>query len=266
MRKRLFALLLCLVLSLTACGQKSVETPEASPMAAETPTSTSTPTPEPIPTPEEVKELWGFPVDDTHDAFEVPTGGRLGTVLVTVEIESEEAEELQFFVWRADDFEKPLQTMTAERIWSFHWMDVRDVNFDGYVDFGYLYALGVCNQFWHYWIWNEEKGLFVAEPEFDEISLPIFDEETGIISGYARGGFAGLAGTTTFHKWIDGKLTCIRRIETYPRGGEDDPWIVTVTVEEQVDGELKTIYQEKFPGDEALSEASKWHDLNYHGE
>ena len=86
MRKRVFALLLCFTLPLSACGQGREEIPEPVPTVTATPAPTPTPTPEPEPTSEEVTELWGFPIDDTHDAFEVPTGGKLGTVLVTVEL------------------------------------------------------------------------------------------------------------------------------------------------------------------------------------
>ena len=127
MRKRVFALLLCFTLPLSACGQGREGTPE------------------PEPTSEEVTELWGFPIDDTHDAFEVPTGGKLGTVLVTVELVEVEGtffEEQHFSVWTASDLINPLQSMTAEDVTYFKWKDVRNANFDGYMDFGYMYAMG----------------------------------------------------------------------------------------------------------------------------
>jgi len=212
------------------------------------------------------QRLWGFPIDDTHDAFEVPTGGKLGTVLVTVEIENEDAEKLHLSVWSADDLEKPLQTMTAERIWSFHWYDVRDANFDGYMDFGYMYAMGNQPAYYHYWIWDEEQGLFVLEPGFDKISWPEFDEETGIISGYSRDGDAGLSGHTTFHQWIDGRLVCIRRVETWVCGREGDVPLVTLTVQDRVDGALTTVFQRDYHWENGLAEADRWCDLDYHGE
>lgn len=209
--------------------------------------------------------LWGFPIDYTHDAFEVPTGGRLGTVLVTVEIENGDAEEYQFSVWTKDDLDTPLQTMTAESWGIFHSGGVEDANFDGYMDFGYLYFRGNQPCYSHYWIWNEDAGLFVAEPEFDQISCPQFDAETGIISGYSRDGFAGAAGTTTFHQWIDEKLVCIRRIRTYPYGG-DTLNEIRLTVEEPVDGVLTEIYRHETDVGTAFDEARKWEDLDYHGE
>ena len=200
MRKRVFALLLCFTLPLSACGQGREGTPE------------------PEPTSEEVTELWGFPIDDTHDAFEVPTGGKLGTVLVTVELVEVEGtffEEQHFSVWTASDLINPLQSMTAEDVTCFKWKDVRNANFDGYMDFGYMYAMGNQPAYYHYWIWDEGQGLFVAEPEFDQISWPQFDEETGVISGWARSSCC--SGTETYHCWENDKLVCFRKVEyTYP--------------------------------------------------
>lgn len=269
MRKLLLPAML-LAVFLNACAQPAEPMPTPSPTPSPTPavtaapSQTSSPTTEPSQAPE---ELWGFPIDDTHDAFEVDTKGKLGTVLVTVEIENIDAEEYQFSVWTKDDLQTPLQTMTAESCGVFRWNDVVDVNFDGYMDFGYMYAMGNQPTYWHYWVWDEAKGQFVQEPEFDQISMPGFDPETGIISGYARNGFAGLAGVATFHKWVDGQLTCIRRVETYPYGGMDnlENLYVTVTVEEPVGGTLTTIFQENFSEGEALSEAQKWWNLDYHG-
>ncbi len=208
---------------------------------------------------------YGFPIDATHDAFEVPTGGKLGTVLVTVEIEDDDAEEYLFSVWTKDDLDTPLQTMTAESWGLFHWSDVTDANFDGYMDFGYMYAMGNQPCYWHYWIWDEDAGQFVAEPEFDQISCPEFDAQTGIISGYSRDGFAGAAGTTTFHQWIDGKLVCIRRIRTDPYGG-DTLNEIRLTVEEPIDGVLTEIYRHETDVGTAFDEVRKWEDLDYHGE
>ncbi len=248
----------------------SVPMPEVTATPAPEPTPSPTTTPEAEPTPEEITELWGFPIDGSHDAFEVPTGGRLGTVLVTVEImEGEESfsAEHHFSVWASDDLVNPLQTMTAEDVRCFKWNDIRDANFDGYMDFGYMYSMGNQPSYWHYWIWDEERGLFVAEPEFDKISWPQFDKETGVISGWARSSALG-TGVNTFHQWIEGKLVCIRRIESFAPAFEDK---VILSVEDRINGKLEEIFREEYtinvddPAD-WLSIQSKWEDLNYHGE
>ena len=226
MRKRVFALLLCFTLPLSACGQGREGTPE------------------PEPTSEEVTELWGFPIDDTHDAFEVPTGGKLGTVLVTVELVEVEGtffEEQHFSVWTASDLINPLQSMTAEDVTCFKWKDVRNANFDGYMDFGYMYAMGNQPAYYHYWIWDEGQGLFVAEPEFDQISWPQFDEETGVISGWARSSCC--SGTETYHCWENDKLVCFRKVEyTYPDENSHQEKVVY----ERINGELVEVSREPY--------------------
>ena len=207
-------------------------------------------------------------VDDTHDAFLVPTGGRLGTLLVTVEMGEEIVLDglhpLTFSVWNTGDFTNPIQEIKSDS-GVFHHSHVVDANFDGYMDFGYMYAMGNQPCFSHYWLWDEEQGLFVAEPGFDEISCPVFDLETGTIDGYARGGFAGLAGTHTFHRWTGGALTCVRRVETYP---EDGGACVTLTVEEPVDETLTEVFRKTADiadAEEFFDEVVRWLDLSYHG-
>ena len=238
--KRILLSATLLALCLTACSQSPQPAATPSPAPGPSPAPTATSSPEPTPT-EEPKELWGFPIDDTHDAFEVPTGGKRGTMLVTVEIENEDAEEFQFSVWAADNLEHPIQTMTAERFSMLHWCNTIDANFDGYMDFGYMYAMGNQPAYYHYWIWDEEQGLFVAEPEFDQISWPQFDEETGIISGWNRNSCC--SGIETYHHWENGKLVCFRKVEyTYPDENQNQEKVVY----ERVDGELVEISREPY--------------------
>ena len=78
--------------------------------------------------------------DDTHDFFTVPTGGRLGTVVVTVELgEKSDPDEfgtspLTLSVWSPDDLTAPIQVIQSETDDVFHWSDIVDANFDGYMD------------------------------------------------------------------------------------------------------------------------------------
>lgn len=265
MRKRLCVLLFCLTLPLSACGRESVETPGPTStmegIATPAPTPSPTPTPEPEPT-EEVKELWGFPIDETHDAFEVPTGGRLGTVLVTVDIETGD---YHFSVWKSGDLENPIQTMEAESFGLFRQSNIVDANFDGYMDFSYIYSRGNQPIYGYYWIWDEENGLFENEPEFNTISDPSFDEETEIISGYAYSSVA--SGTHSYYRWEDGKLICVRQVEVcYP---EEDWTSQQLVVRDRINGKLTEVYRETFgspnESERIYEEAEKWQDLNYHG-
>ena len=79
------------------------------------------------------------PIDDTHDAFLVDTGGELGTLLVTAELAMENKDEfgtrdIAFSVWNPADMEQPIQTFSEEFMMGvapeFH--HVVDANFDGF--------------------------------------------------------------------------------------------------------------------------------------
>lgn len=210
---------------------------------------------------EDTETLWGFPIDDTHDAFEVPTGGRLGTVLVTVEIGEEE---FYFSVWTADNLEEPIQTMTAEGPERFRSYHLVDANFDGYMDFCYTYAVATVNAQYEVWAWNESLGQFVGTGQLT--GYLFVDEETQTISSNIRGGWAGALGSDTFYRWENDQLVCIRRVSTVPPEEGNDS--VMLVVEDRTDGELTEVFRKEYPlsGGGAFQEAEKWKDLDYHGE
>lgn len=239
-------------------------------------------TPPEAPSPEQL--LARQPVDDTHDAFLVPTGGKLGTLLVTAEMgergpnpdpEWELWENPVYFsVWNPEDMGEPIQRMDAVvdgLMFGKH--ETVDANFDGHMDFSVLHNMGNAAGYWYLWVWDEEAGRFVEVPEYREISFPRCNPETEVIDGWARNSGAG-DGTTTFHRWEDGKLVCIRRIKLW---WEPDEEILTeeettvhpmhITVENRVDGELSEVYARILaPGEDYLAERAKWENLDYHGE
>ena len=98
--------------------------------------------PEPPPQPKTVQELLEEqPVDDTHDAFLVDTGGRMGALLVTTElVPCEEPKELLYYlhlsVWdpSAPEGPIPIQEIDWETV-HYGEHEIVDVNFD---DFKYL--------------------------------------------------------------------------------------------------------------------------------
>lgn len=226
----------------------------------------SAPPPEPAPkTAQELLEEQ--PIDDTHDAFLVDTGGRLGTLLVTAELGTERGEfdvSMELFVWNPMDMSLPFQTIETKTA-VFHWSDVADANFDGYQDFGYMYSMGNQPTYWNYWIWNEEMGQFELEPELGGISDPVFKAEAEEIRGWARESAAS-DGVNTIHKWVDGELVCVRRIEVYKIDGWEGPF--ALVVEDRIDGELTEVFRTEFPtgSDGYFDERSKWENLDYHGE
>lgn len=278
MKIRYILLAAALALVLIGCqaeepvGTASVP-PEPSPTAG-VPVSTLLETPSPA------QLLAQQPIDDTHDAFLVETGGRLGTLLVTAEKGEQERDtgfggyRTTLSVWNPQDMDAPIQTMAVlvEEL-AFGRHEVVDANFDGHMDFSYMYFVGNQPNYWYLWIWNEDEGQFVEVPEYQEISGPRCNPETEVIDGFARNSGAG-DGVTTFHRWEDGELVCVRRIETWwdPTDmviPETEGTVFTygITVEDRIDGELTQVYYKEFPpGEDFFDERAKWEHLDYHGE
>ncbi len=207
-------------------------------------------------------------VDDTHDAFLVDTGGELGTLLVTAELDEETPTEVcratvQFTVWDPYSMDEPLQTLTAGTDIFLDW-SVIDANFDGYMDFACTYLRGNQPYYDHLWIWDEYDKRFVSVPEYDKISVPTLDEETKTIYGFNRSSGGG-TGEHTFHQWIEDKLLCMRRIDIY-RIDQDNT--VRMSIQDRVAGGLAEIYHEDFLSESGgwLDAETVWHDLDYHGE
>ncbi len=216
------------------------------------------------------------PIDDSHDAFLIDTGGKSGTLLITAELDPQNkdefgAKDITFSVWNPVEMEQPMQTFSEEFMMGvapeFH--QVVDANFDGFQDFGYLFCLGNQPNYCKFWLWDEEQAQFIYYAPLVEISQPTFDAERQIVTGWARSSGAG-DGITTFHRWEDGELVCVRWIESY------SPWeeTATVSVKDRIGGELQQVYYEEFPwngeeleGQEAWQQAERaWNDLDYHGE
>lgn len=271
--------LLAAVLTLLLAGCQAGEPAETASMPPDTPAPVgeSAPPEEPSPVLDPLEELLAqYPIDDDHDAFLVNTGGRLGTLLVTAELGEREQDlelletPLYLAIWNPADMSEAIQEMESTVFNVFHWHEELDANFDGYMDFSYMYAMGNQPCYSYLWIWDEDAERFAEVPEYARISMPYCDPETEIIHGWARNSAAG-DGVTTLHRWEDGELVCVRRIETScPWEGE----VSTVSVQDRVDGELKRVCYEVFPweldeieGREAWrQEASKWGSLDYHGE
>lgn len=262
MRTKLLLLALC-ALFLTGCQESGGEV-----------SSVLSLPPEPAPQPKTAQELLEEqPIDDTHDAFLVDTGGRMGALLVTAElVPYEEPAELLYYlhlsVWDPANPEQPVQIQEID--WeTVHYGEhqVVDVNFDGYSDFTYLYARGIQAEMYHCMRWDEEQGLFVEEPEYANISSPWVKPETQTIEGWNRESGAG-DGVSTIHQWVDGELVCVRRIELFAKDYRDYDSPFVLTVWDRINGELTEVFREEYPLDpgEYFEARMKWEDINYHGE
>ena len=216
-------------------------------------------------TPERV--LIEQPVDDEHAAFLVDTGGRLGKLLVTTELERTPTEDCEltvhFSIWNPASMDEPLQTMTAGTNFRPNCYAI-DANFDGYGDFTCTYIHGTQVYYDHLWIWNEEHSQFEGIPEYDKISVPDLDEGTKTIYGFTPSSGGG-TGLHTFHQWVEGNLLCMRQIEIYHIGKSDT---VRMSIQDRIANELVEIYYEDFSSESSgwLDAQMVWHDLDYHGE
>lgn len=208
------------------------------------------------------------PIDDAHDAFLVDTGGKLGTLLITVEeIEDKEDEmfwHIRFSVWNPAKMEKPIQTF-LDRVMmgiapEFH--NVVDANFDGSHDFGYLFDRGNQPNYWHYWLWDEKQAQFIQCKTLSYVSAPQFDAEEKVVSGWNRS--SASTGTKEIYRWIDGELTLMREIEI---DGPTTDGKMVATVEDRVDGKMVEVYRTNWDWLEEFWQIdTKWFDLDYHGE
>ena len=221
---------------------------------------------EPLPSEPDTRDVVRWLADKDHWAFSV------GEYWVTVERREAEdslpaedcgADTAVFSVWDPADLSAPGQVMTRPS-GTFGYYDVTDVNFDGTPDFGWMYVMGNQPNYWYYWIWNEEQGRFAEEPAFRKISAPAFDTETRTVTGWARSSAAG-TGVNTIHRWVEGRLTLIRRICA---DNDLDFNTVTLTVEEPVNGALTEVFRREYPMNEGawMKERAAWEDPAYFGE
>lgn len=231
-----FTVVLAVLLLLGGCHKASAPAPIPSETAA--PVPSATPSPEPT---EEPEELWGFPIDETHDAFEVDTKGELGTVLVTVErgepLYGPEADgyyQCTLSVWDESDLTTPIQTW-EETMPEPGGGELMDANFDGHTDFLYTWNWMAVNWPFSLYIWDEEQGQFIHKADFMGRWVEI-DEAEQVIEVYVH--WTNVDGVSEIYRWENDELVCFRR-EEYSDGDH-------VTYE-LVDGEWQELSREPDP-------------------
>lgn len=192
--------------------------------------------------------------DDTHDFFTVPTGGKLGTLLVTVEQQGEETADglyrCTFSVWDPAGLTEPVQAFEVDATLPLSWHDLIDANFDGHMDFCYAYYSGAANATFGLYLWDEELGQFALTETFFGMGLWA-DEEAQTLETWSRLS-AGMTSQEKY-RWENGKLVHFQ--STYP----DEEWKEYVTYE-LVDGEMVEvsrgpIFMEDQEGGDGINEA-----------
>lgn len=139
------------------------------------------------------------PIGDTRDAFLVDTGGQLGALLVTVEQYQDGYKRYGLFeVWDPRDMSRPIQREIRELSF-FGSHQAVDANFDGYGDFGYLWAFHEDDHagWYNFWSWNEKTKRFEEMDRFEDLALMWFDPDTETVYGRLGGYF----------RWKNGKFT-----------------------------------------------------------
>lgn len=271
-------------LGVLLCGCGAV-TESPAPAVTPTPEAVITPVPEPAPSPEPTpmldlpdgtvvldgKEYHYNPDSASHDTYEIDVGD--GEHIFRVEAVSaglwanEFCRDLTLSLYEGDNW-KPTQVIETDvGVWpeSFEFC-VEDLNFDGYMDFYYLYSQGTHNRYYAYYVWDKETEQFVEDPYgLSELENPTFDPEQKAVVSWYRSSIWG--GKQSYYRYMDGQLTCVR-VCGYPY--EHGPESATLYVKDLVDGELKTVFEVTRASDTEFTEAEeeeylRWHDLDYHG-
>jgi len=90
------------------------------------------------------------------------------------------------------------------------YFQIEDVNFDGYKDIKLLNWWGVTgNVNFSFWRFDNNNGKFIYDAELSDLTSPIFNPKTKLITTYETGGMAGMIHTGRKYKYQDNKLLLI---------------------------------------------------------
>lgn len=263
MRKTLL-LASAFALLLSACCPQPAPAPTPTP----TPTPTATPSPSPTPAfePRILQAQW-LEVDDSHHfwvALEetqepapitkdplLPEGNADCTGLRVNFYENEMAFDPVYSFLEGYNCQ-PYQL----EFFSSDW------NFDGYTDLAFRnMSYGFRYQSYAFYLWDPETETFRQNPDgLNELNNPALHPQEGSITSFSSA--AGGSDWYDYYRYEDGKLTPARRCAF---AYDWDAGYFAVTVEDFVDGEWETVFQEEnHDGDQ--NEYRLWrNDINYHG-
>lgn len=144
---------------------------------------------------------------------------------------------------------------------------VEDMDFDGDMDFAVCNIEYRSNHQRSHYIWDGAQEKFVEDPYgLNDLNHPHFDGERQVV----RANWGDVTGETrNYYEYREGALVCIRSL-CHQYWSEDNA--VYLKAEDEVDGALTTVYEEKIPfgelpeGELWTEEFERWSDLDYHGE
>lgn len=223
------------------------------------PAATVTPTPEPTPEPTAV----GIEVDigDGEHKFWVE--------LVDTGEPAADSNKLLVNIYRDETGKELLQTFGSwwADPYGLYCFPVEDMDFDGDMDFAVCNIEYRSNHQKSHYIWDGEQERFVEDPYgLNDLCNTRFDEERQVV----RTNQGSVTGETTeYYQYRQGSLVCIRSL--YRQYWSEDN-TMHLKVEDEVDGVLITVYEEKIPfgelpkGELWTEEFERWENPDYHGE
>lgn len=211
-------------------------------------------TPEPSPLPHEPVNIEVDVGDGEHTFWVELTEAEVGKT-VNIYREKGDPKPFQSFADEEALLDLEMAGLTAE-----------DVNFDGHMDFGYLSWSGGSYAGSAYYIWDPTAEQFVRDPYgLETLSLPKFDPEKQAIETWSH---SASSYTIEFYRYLDGELTCVRRLKNWENNTDD--YTATLTVEEydRETGALKEVYREEQAEIGGVTYATtdefrRWHDIDY---
>ncbi len=263
--------ILTLLLLLTACQREpgaSVPTPAPTP----TPVVTVTPTPEPTPTP--MVTVTPTPEPSSMGIeLDVGDGEHKFWVEITQREEQEAEGGIPILVSVYEESSGELKQSFEDEVWLYSLGAATprevDVNFDGCMDFEYGSWIAASSSGSVYYVWDKEAEQFVRDPYgLENLAMPDFDQERQVIETWNHSGFSY---TIEFYRYLDGKLTCVRRLKNQDNYSDDFTATLTVENYDEKIGTLKEVYREENAEIGGVTYASteefqRWHDLDYHGD
>ena len=144
-----------------------------------------------------------------------------------------------------------------------------DVNFDGCMDFEYGSWIAASSGGSVYYVWDKEAEQFVRDPYgLEDLAMPSFDQERQVIETWNH---SGASYTIEFYRYLDGKLTCVRRLRNQDNYSDDFTATLTVEDYDEKTGTLKEVYREENAKIGGVTYASteefqRWENPDYPGE
>ena len=121
-----------------------------------------------------------------------------------------------------------------------YFMTTPDINFDGWPDLLLIASQGLQNVYYDGWLWDPETGRYVYEPQVRELSSPVFNPKTRLVTTYEHG--SATDHVSAVWDWANGRLREIERVE---QSYHDDTGLFTIrTYRLDSDGNLSLVSTE----------------------